>query len=301
MKEPLFSVLIASYNNGRYLQEAINSVLAQTYMNWEIVLIDDKSTDNSFDIYERYKDDHRFRIYYNEKNMGCGYTKHRCAELAKGELCGFLDPDDKLSSDALEIMVRAHQEHPNCSLAYSTLFLWDDASGLTKVLEDVGAMENGEDFLISSKKIVSHFAVFKKLCYEKTIGIDKTLFSAVDFDLYIKLEEVGDLCFTNKPLYYYRLGNVNSISIGSRELKNKAFSNRVNASLNAFVRRIKIKHPLFLAHKQKSLQVMRWQLGYYHKNMEQHSMRWLRYAYWYWRGNGCSVKSLNHIRKAMVR
>lgn len=299
--DPLFSILIANYNNGRYLQEAINSVLVQTYMNWEIIIVDDKSTDNSFDIYEKYKNDSRFRIYYNDENKGCGYTKHRCAELAKGELCGFLDPDDKLSSDALEIMVRAHQEHPNCSLAYSTLFLWDDKSGVTKILEDVGAMEKGEDFLVSSKKIVSHFAVFKKLCYEKTIGIDKSLSSAVDFDLYIKLEEVGGLCFINKPLYYYRLGNANSISIGSRELKNKAFANRVRASLNGLVRRIKGGHPLFLAHKQKSLQVMRWQLGYFHKHIERHSMQWLRYAYWYWRGNGCSVKALNHIRKAMVK
>ena len=96
MNQPLFSVLITNYNNGRYLQEAIDSVLAQTYTNWEIILVDDKSTDNSFEIYEKYKDDGRFKIYYNEVNMGCGYTKHRCAELASGELCGFLDPLSQL-------------------------------------------------------------------------------------------------------------------------------------------------------------------------------------------------------------
>jgi len=296
-----FSVLIANYNNGRYLQEAIDSVLAQTYTNWEIVLVDDKSTDNSTEIYRKYEDDPRFHIYYNEENKGCGYTKRRCVELAKGELCGFLDPDDKLTSDALEIMTKTHLEHPHCSLAYSTLYLWNDKQDTIKVLEDVGAMEKGEDFLISSKKIVSHFAVFKKAFYDKTIGIDETLSSAVDFDLYVKLEEEGVLCYINRPLYYYRQGNVNSISIGSSELKNIAFANRVKASLNAFARRIKGKHPLFLAHKQKCLHVMRWQLGYYHKNIERHSVRWLRYAYWYWRGNDYSIKSLSHIRKAMVR
>lgn len=298
---PLFSVLIANYNNGRYLQESIDSVLAQTYTNWEIVLVDDGSTDNSFEICEKYKNDSRFHIYYNEENKGCGYTKHRCAELAAGELCGFLDPDDKLSLDALEIMTKTHQEHPLCSLAYSTLYLWDDVSGSTKVLEDVGAMENGDNFLISSKKIVSQFAVFKKSFYEKTIGIDKALSSAVDSDLYMKLEEVGELLFVNEPLYLYRQGNVNSISIGNASMKKKAFHNRIRVSLDAFVRRIKGKHPLFVVNEQKSLHVMRWQLGYYHKNVEQHSMRWLRYAYWYWRGNGCSIKSLNHIRKALVR
>lgn len=298
---PLFSILIANYNNGRYLQEAIDSVLAQTYTNWEVILVDDKSTDKSFEIYEKYKDDIRFHIYYNEVNKGCGYTKRRCAQLANGELCGFLDPDDKLESNALEIMVRAHQERPNCSLVYSTLSLWDDKSGETKVLEDVGAMENGEDFLISTVKIVSQFAVFKKSFYEKTIGIDMSLSSAVDFDMYVKLEEVGELYFVDTPLYYYRQGNVNSISIGNSEMQKKAFANRIKASLNAFVRRIKGKHPLFVAHENKCLHVMRWQLGYYHKNIKRHSIRWMRYAYWYWRGSGCSIKSLNHIRKALAR
>lgn len=296
-----FSVLIANYNNGRYLQEAIDSVLAQTYTNWEIVLVDDKSTDNSTEIYRKYEDDPRFHIYYNEENKGCGYTKRRCVALATGELCGFLDPDDKLTSDALEIMTKTHLEHPHCSLAYSSLYLWNDKQDTIEVLEDVGAMENGDSFLISSKKIVSHFAVFKKSFYEKTIGVDETLTSAVDFDLYVKMEEVGDLLFVDKPLYFYRQGNANSISMGSKDLRNKAFSNRVKASLNAFVRRIRGKNPLFVKDKQKNLHVMRWQLGYYHKSVERHFERWLRYAYWYWRGNGCSVKSLSHIRKALVR
>ena len=63
-KTPLFSVLIANYNNGKYLQEAVDSVLAQTYTNWEIIIVDDKSTDNSAEVYNQYKDDSRFHIYY---------------------------------------------------------------------------------------------------------------------------------------------------------------------------------------------------------------------------------------------
>lgn len=300
MNYPLFSILIANYNNGRYLQEAIDSILTQTYLNWEVVLVDDKSTDDSFVVYERYKDDGRFHIYYNDVNRGCGYTKRRCVELANGELCGFLDPDDKLLSNALEVMVQQHENKPQCSLIYSTLYLWVPSTDSKTILEAVGAMAKDGDFLISSTKIVSQFAVFKKPFYDRTLGIDEALLSAVDFDLYVKLEEVGKLYFVDEPLYYYRQGNSNSISIGSSEMKKKAFANRVRASLNAFVRRVKGKHPLFVANKQKSLHVMRWQLGYYHKYVERHSMRWVRYAYWYWRGNNCSIKSLNHIRKALL-
>lgn len=296
-----FSILIANYNNGRYLQEAIDSVLSQTYTNWEVILVDDYSTDNSEEIYNKYKLDTRFHIYFNEKNRGCGYTKRRCVELANGELCGFLDPDDKLETNALELMVQKYKAYPNCSLIYSTLYLWDATTNSKSILEDVGAIADDETFLTSSNHIVSQFAVFKKAFYNNTKGIDESLSSAVDFDLYVKLEEFGELLFVDVPLYYYRQGNVNSISIGTSELKNRAFSNRIKVSLDAFVRRIKCKHPLFVNYKQNSLHCMRWQLGYYYNNNNHFSWRWLRYAYWYWRGNGCSIKSLNHIRKAIVK
>lgn len=296
----LFSILIANYNNGRYLQEAIDSVLAQTYTNWEIVLVDDKSTDNSFDVYEKYRDNSRFHIYYNEENKGCGYTKRRCVELAKGGLCGFLDPDDRLSPEALKVMEKVHEQHPKCSLAYSTLYMWDDASDSTKVLVDVGAMENGEDFLISSTKIISHFAVFKKSFYEKTIGIDKTLSSAVDFDLYIKLEEVGDLCFINQPLYYYRQNNPQSISIGSNKASEKAFHNRMTASLNAFVRRIKRRLPSYVRNREQYLSRMRWQLGTYKRRVGKMDLALVHYCWWYIWANKFSARSFNHIRKILL-
>ena len=162
----LFSVLIANYNNGRYLQEAIDSVLEQTYTSWEIVIVDDKSTDNSFEIYEKYRDDKRFRFYYNEKNEGCGYTKRRCAELAKGELCGFLDPDDALMPTALEVMVKAHAEHPECSLIYSTCYRYSgDRNEDMPIWDYIGEIPEESDFLIYKKKIVSHFVSFKKDAY----------------------------------------------------------------------------------------------------------------------------------------
>ena len=122
----MFSVLIANYNNGKYLQEAIDSVLAQTYNNWEIIIVDDKSTDDSVEVYNKYKDDSRFRIYFNDKNEGCGYTKRRCAELAHGDICGFLDPDDTLTEDALEKHIKVHSSQPKVSVIYSRCYYRDN-------------------------------------------------------------------------------------------------------------------------------------------------------------------------------
>lgn len=296
---PLFSILIANYNNGSYLWEAIESVLSQTYLNWEVILVDDKSTDDSKEIYKRVVDDCRFHIYYNETNKGCGYTKRRCIEEASGEFCGFLDPDDKLSEDAIQCLVNEHRHHPECSLVYSTLFLWDPGKVSTAVLDQVGAMKEGEDFLISSQKIVSHFAVFKKSFYQETIGINSSLQSAVDVDLYFKLEEVGSICFYDKPLYYYRQGNPSSISIGNDALKSKAFKNRIRVSLDAFLRRIKEGSPLFLQKKDKYLHRMRWQLSFFRKNIKRISWDLMRYCYYYMKADGFSLKSANHVRKVL--
>ena len=298
--KPLFSILIANYNNGRYLQEAIDSVLAQTYTNWEIILVDDGSTDNSFGIYEKYKDDSRFHIYYNEENRGCGFTKRRCAELAQGGLCGFLDPDDKLAPEALEVMANEHQAHPECSLVYSMSYFWNDIENTGRVSDIIGPMEHGEDFLVTSKNQVFHFASYKKVYYDKTEGIDATLRSAVDVDLYFRLEEVGRLLYVDKVLYYYRQTNPNSISIGvGRNVKSLTMYH-MTCSLNAFARRIKAKNPLFKSNKEKYLFRMRWQMGTYKKSVGKADRLLLKYMFWYVDGNGFSLKSMNHVRKLVL-
>lgn len=212
MNEPLFSVLIANYNNGRYLQEAIDSVLAQTYTNWEIVLVDDKSTDNSFEVYDKYKSDNRFHIYYNEENKGCGFTKRRCVELANGEICGFLDSDDSLEINALGIMVETHKMNPKASLAYSLFNVMDENMKFVSVSGIQKSIQKGKTLL--DEQVVSHFATFKITSYNKTEGISSYYKCAIDHDLYYKLEEAGELVFVDKVLYNYRTNTGQNISFG---------------------------------------------------------------------------------------
>ena len=104
----LCSVLIANYNGGKFLSECIDSVISQTYSNWELVIVDDGSTDNSLDIYKKYSCDKRIRVYSRKENRGCTFSKAECINYAHGDICGFLDSDDFLESDALEHMVNAH-------------------------------------------------------------------------------------------------------------------------------------------------------------------------------------------------
>lgn len=202
-KQPLFSVLIANYNNGKYLMEAIESVRQQTYANWEIVLVDDASTDNSEELYVELEKDERIHIYRNTQNMGCGYTKHRCAELAKGEMCGFLDPDDVLLPNAIEDSVKNLQGYPKSALSFSRFYICDEnlnKTGECRLLE-----LKGKSYFENRDYCPEHFVAFRKEAYDRTEGIDALLKAGVDQDLYFKLEEVGGIAILDKFTYKYRV------------------------------------------------------------------------------------------------
>lgn len=202
----LFSILIANFNNGRFFKECYKSILDQHYEYWEVIIVDDASTDNSIsDIKELVDDDMRFRLYANDKNLGCGYTKRKCIELAQGEVCGFLDPDDTLLPAALEAMVEAHKKHTDAALVYSRCNRVSEDMGTIYTSEDeIVQVRNGDLYFLNQDGDIGHFTSFKKTYYAKTNSINAYLKRAVDQDLYLKLYEVGKAVFINKVLYNYR-------------------------------------------------------------------------------------------------
>lgn len=220
MSNPLFSILIANYNNGKYLMEAIDSVRNQTYTHWEIILVDDASTDNSKELYKELEKDNRIHIYYNEENRGCGYTKRRCADLATGELCGFLDPDDALTPDALQIMVFAYKkEGVDCAMFCARYALCDEE--LNNIYDEenfkIPTYDANSNYLRRECSI-THFCVFNRQLYQRTEGISAEMKRAVDQDLYLKMEEIGRKFFIPKILYLYRQ-QPHSISLGTNQNK----------------------------------------------------------------------------------
>ncbi len=201
----LFSILIANYNNSRYLENALNSVLQQTYSNLEVILVDDCSTDNFETVIQRFKNESRIKVFRNKINQGCGYTKRRCSEIALGKIIGFLDPDDALHSEAIQIMINAHINNPAASLIHSTHYICDDTLTVKRIAEYPRALPDNIPYLLVSDGRVHHFATYKSSAYYNTEGISRDNKKAVDQDLYYKLEEQGDIYFINQPLYYYRI------------------------------------------------------------------------------------------------
>lgn len=218
-ENPLFSILIANYNDGKYLGEALESVILQTYKKWEIIYVDDCSSDGSIEIVEKYKGRGNIHIFSNEENMGCGYTKRKCVEHSHGDICGFLDADDVLENNAIEIMVKEHMAHSDASLIYSRYYSCDAQLNVNGISQHQCNIPEQTTFLEYHRGAISHFASFKKKYYLKTAGINKTYRAAEDLDLYFKLEEVGRIYFVDMPLYYYRQNTNNNVSLGANTFR----------------------------------------------------------------------------------
>lgn len=216
---PLFSVLIANYNNSNYITECILSIQLQTYQNFEIIIVDDCSTDNSIEILnEIIKKDTRIKLFKNEINYGCGYTKAKCAEYAQGEICGYVDPDDKIVPTAIEKMVKKHISNPNISLIGSRRIFCDSNMNIIDIAKPITPRLRDFKNQLDTPFFITHFATFKKSCYLKTSGLDPYMKRGVDQDLYLKLEETGIVDFIDEPLYFYRNNN-NSISLNKNYYK----------------------------------------------------------------------------------
>ena len=203
-QNPLFSVLIANYNNGRYLQEAIDSVMAQTYPHWEVVIVDDGSTDNSHSLYDRYATDPRFHIHYNGENRGCAYTKHQCVLHASGTYCGYLDPDDALLPNAIADLVAMLQTAPDAALVLSRHYICDENLNIVHESRPL-TIAPGQSYFTTRSYKAEVFAAFPRQTYLDMGGLDTTCRAGVDADLYFRLEEHGRLLISNSLTYKYRI------------------------------------------------------------------------------------------------
>ena len=113
---PLVTVAMVTYNSSKYVRVAIESVLASTYENFELIISDDCSTDNTWEIINEYND-LRIRKYRNEENINEYPNRNRCIDLAKGKYFIFIDGDDYIYPHGLEFMTKMMENNPDCSYA----------------------------------------------------------------------------------------------------------------------------------------------------------------------------------------
>lgn len=127
----LVSIITPMYNANRYIGKTIESVKAQTYENWEMLIVDDCSTDNSVDIVNLYaENDSRIKIFHNSKNSGIAITRNRAIVEAKGRFIAFLDSDDLWKPEKLEKQILFMVEN-DVSFSYTACDVIDENGKLT--------------------------------------------------------------------------------------------------------------------------------------------------------------------------
>ena len=230
-----FSILVANYNNGTFFKTCYDSIISQKYPHFEVIILDDASTDNSLEVIsEMIGNDDRFKIFTNEQNSGVGITKARLIELASGEYCGFCDPDDALSPDALHDAVDVFSKDENTVLVYSNFYDCDEHLQPRNISKASKPVPSNDPYFFNCPIHMVHFVAFRKDIYETTSKMDTSKKIAEDQDLYLKMYEKGKVQFIDKPNYYYRK---HSGGISQNENKQKSYDYWAEVIFNAMKRR----------------------------------------------------------------
>lgn len=248
---PEISVLMANYNNAAYVGEAIRSVLNQTFENWELIIVDDASADDSIKKIRPFLKDKRIRFFKNETNIGYVETLNKMVYESRAKIFGILDSDDALTGDALEKVYNAHINHQDCGFIYSQFMFCD--SNLNPIEKGYcKPIPPGETNL--RRNYSSAFRTFKKRDYYKTEGYDKEIVGAEDKDIIYKMEEVTKLFFLNEGLYKYRaLSNSQTKEPARYKTAYKSF---IVAKMKAFKRRLDSSIPN-LTRREMSKEIFR--------------------------------------------
>lgn len=200
-----FSVLIAHFNNSKYFKDCYDSLLLQTYENWEAIILDDASDeDEKVAVQNLIKDDHRFKYFENTENQGVGFTKSKLIELATGEIVGYVDPDDAILPTAIEKSIEVFKKDKNTVLTYSRFFSCDKDLKPLNPSKSAQQVLNNDSHFFNYPIQIAHFVCFKKATYLTTEKMNPDLKISEDQDLYLKLYEKGKVVFIDETNYLYR-------------------------------------------------------------------------------------------------
>ncbi len=215
--EPIVSVLMTAYNREKYIAEAIESVLASTYNNFELIIVDDCSKDKTVDIARHYEAiDKRVKVYVNEKNLGDYTNRNRAASYAKGKYIKYLDSDDVIYPHCLQVMVDAMEKFPMAGYGLSAVY---DAKG------PYPSLLNPHDAYIEHFYGFGHFnrapgsSIIRRDVFEEVERFS-TLRHVGDSDMWYKLSLKYDLIKLPQDLYWARIHPGQELQT---ETKNKKF------------------------------------------------------------------------------
>lgn len=215
--QPLVSVCIASYNHERFIRQTLDSALAQTYKNLEIVVVDDGSSDGSLELLESYARQHpsiRVFTHPNRSNKGISATTNFAVEKSRGQYLAFLGSDDVWCADKLERQLPLFDDDPKIGLVCSRSYIIDEAGQRVPEVTIGTDVSNDPDVLVRMirvNQIAALTVVVRRECFEQLGLFDAAVYS--DWEMWMRIMAHWKVGFIDEPLAFYRVHSYNT-SIG---------------------------------------------------------------------------------------
>lgn len=201
----LVSVIIPVYNAEKYLERTLNSIYGQTYANFEIILVDDRSTDGSADLISKHREAHPEIVYHlQETNMGAAVARNTALNLAKGRYVAFIDSDDVWKPEKTRRQIELMNEN-SAAFSFTAIEMIDDEDKLVKKKRKV------------KKKVNYRFLLHNTMIPTSSVLIDRSIIgnfqmplrrSGQDYATWLKLLRDGTVAYgINDALVQYRVGH----------------------------------------------------------------------------------------------
>lgn len=219
MHTPRVSVLTTTYNGARFLRQTIDSILGQTFRDFEYLLIDDASTDGTVDLIRSY-DDPRIRLVRNEANMGISGSRNRAFQMARGEFIATTDQDDLSDPHRLEQQVCLLDARPDISAVASRVHLLIDG----RQQEDPMPAQDEPELVHFALYFGRHNTTYSSLCLRRSFVVENDLYFrpqyhyAEDFELCSRIVNCGRFAIVQQPLVDYRIHDQNNSRVHQAEM-----------------------------------------------------------------------------------
>jgi glycosyltransferase involved in cell wall biosynthesis len=203
------TIYTPTYNCGKYLEESIDSVLNQTYQNFELIIVDDASNDDTQKILKKYTKNPKIKIIKNDKNLGFVRSAIKAIKYAKGEYIMRVDADDYLDENALFIMTNILDKHPEFGMVYPDYFEIDEKGN---IIDYFRKNKIGEEITLLDLPANGACTLMRLSCYNAIGGYRQDIRMQDKYDLWLKFLQKFKPYNVNLPLFYYRRhgGNISN-------------------------------------------------------------------------------------------
>lgn len=202
---PKVSIYITTYNYGKYLKKAIDSVIKQNFNDWELIIVDDGSTDNTHIVLQEYKTHSKIKIIH-QNNMGLPISCNNAIKASSGEYIIRLDADDYFDENAIIVLSNILDSHPKVGLVYPDYYVISDDE---TIIEQVRRKKIKDDVKLLDLPAHGAGTMIRKKCFKEVGWYREDIKCQDGYDLWIKILDKFEVYNVNLPLFYYRKHTAN--------------------------------------------------------------------------------------------